>query len=114
MSNDHNCLFQVSLFHNDRLLASSEWTSDKGAVIEAVDGINTDHRDIRAAIVDDIDQEQLVVVKSGHILLRFDHSDTVGSIFGVLNAAPPYHLRASVVTKASGHVQLPQTMRIGG
>ena len=108
----HNCLFQVSLFHNDRLLASSEWTSDKDAVIEAMDSINTNHRDIRIAFGDN---DELLIVKNGHVLLKFaDCDEVVLNIVDVLNGPPPYNLRAAVITKGSGGVTLPEVIKIGG
>ena len=44
----HNCTFQITLSKNGHVLAKTEWSGDKDALIELADAINMQCRDIRA------------------------------------------------------------------
>lgn len=114
---NHNCLFQVSLFKNDRLLVSFDWTADKDAVIEAMDSINARRSvDVEYRVVEhDHRRAVLVVVKNGHTLLTttpFDMKPFPDEVREVLSGR--VKLRAALVTKGSGGVDISNVIKIGG
>jgi hypothetical protein len=118
---NHNCLFQVTLYQNETLLLSFDWSPDKDAVIETMDEIN--HRNSRDLIanIDEQDYRRgvLMVSKNGHKLLNtspFDLKPMDDKIIRAMQliARCDNSLKASVVTRGSGRVDLPEGVSIGG
>jgi hypothetical protein len=119
--NNHNCLFQVSLYHNEKFLLSFGWSSDKEAVCEALDEIN--HRSSRdlTAYVNEHDHRRgtLMVSKNGYQLLITEPFELKPIDDKIIQAVQcvmrcDKSLKASVVTRGSGQVNLPEGVTING
>ena len=117
----HNCLFQVSLYHNEKFLLSFDWSSDKEAVCEAMDEIN--HRGSRdlCASVDEQDYRRgvLIVSKNGNKLLNsapFDLKPIDDKIVRAVQLIMRCDkgLKADVTTRGSGRVDIPGGVSING
>lgn len=117
----HNCLFQVSLHHNEKFLLSFDWTDDKDAVIEALDEINRrSSRDLLAFVNEqDFRRGVLHVSKNGCQLLITQPFDLKPIDDKVVLAAQlimqcDKSLNASVVTRGVGRVDIPNGVTITG
>jgi hypothetical protein len=117
----HNCLFQVSLYQNETPLLSFDWTDDKDAVIEAMDEIN--HRSSRdlCASIDEQDYRRgvMIVSKNGNKLLNTSPFDLKPIDDKIVHAVQlimrcDNSLKASVTTRGSGRVDLPEDITIKG
>ena len=119
--NNHNCLFQVSLIHNGTLLVQFDWSDDAAAVCEAMDEIN--HRSSRDLIVyvneHDHRRGTLMVSKNGYQLLITEPFELKPINDKIIQAVQlimrcDKSLKASVVTRGSGQVNLPEGVTIKG